>query len=527
MYTEIIVNVNPNETRIAILEDQQLVELLIERAEKRRVVGDIYKGRVDAVIPGMQAAFVDIGMEKAAFLHVSDMLDMDTYNREFLDMDDDDEDETSTNGKSNRKRSTRRTRREYKPIQKILKEGQEIIVQVKKEPISTKGARITTQISLAGRFLVMMPGAASIGVSRKIQDEGRRKELKKFLRRLLTESNSDAGFIVRTAAGEQSNEDLKEDMQTLEALWNEIKQKADKAKPPALIHQDAEMVGGLVRDVFTKETNRLVIDDKDEYEDICNYLETYAPELKEKTKLYTEDTPIFDAYSIEPQIEKALRRKVWLRSGGYIIIDHTEALTAIDVNTGKFIGRENQEQTILQTNLEAADEIARQLRLRDIGGIIVLDFIDMEHESNKQKVLNALKNAMRNDRSRPKICQVSDLGLIEMTRKRVRPSLVNTFYEPCPTCDGTGRVVSRSTTAMKIERWLNRAGAYSSERDLLVYAHPVIVDFISGEDDARLSHLREKYKMDIKFEVDPNLRIDKFKIVSIRTGEEITEHFLS
>lgn len=514
MYTEIVVNVNPNETRIAILEDQQLVELLVERSEHRRVVGDIYKGRVEAVIPGMQAAFVDIGMEKAAFLHVSDMMDMAAYNREFLDMDDD------------KPKSSKRRPRENSPIQEILKERQEIIVQVKKEPIGTKGARITTQISLAGRYLVMMPAAWHIGVSRKINDVNERKRLKKVLRKCLRK-DSDAGFIVRTVAEDKTEEELREDLEVLEKMWEDIKGKADKTKPPALIHQDEAMVGGLVRDVFTEDVNRLICDNKEVYDQIYAYVGEYAPDLQNKIRLHTEDTPIFDAYSIESQIERAVRRKLWLKSGGSIIIDHTEALTAIDVNTGKYTGGENQEETVLRTNLEAVDEIAKQLRLRDIGGIIVLDLIDMDYESNRQKVMNALKNAMKHDRSRPKICQVSELGLIEMTRKRVRPSLVNTFYEPCPICDGTGRVLSRSTTAMKIERWISRAGAYSSERDLLVSAHPVIIKFLTEDVGDRLSYLKKKYEMKIQYEDDSNLRIDHFKIISMRTGEEITEHFLS
>lgn len=514
MYTEIIINVNPSETRIAILEEQKLVELLVERNEQRHIVGDIYKGVVDAVIPGMQAAFIDIGLERCAFLHVSDMMNMVDYNKEVFDLDLDEQEFKKTQRKAS------------KPIEQMLHRGQDILVQISKEPIGTKGPRVTTRISMAGRFVVFMPGEHHVGVSRKIKDRDERRRLRKIVRSFnLTD---EYGFIVRTATANKSAKEIKADVDALIAVWEGIREKAEKAKPPASVHQEATIISGTVRDLFNAKVNSLVIDSKEEYNRILNYIKTFSKEsdssLAEQIKLYEEDTPIFDAYDIEKQVETAMRRKVWLKSGGYIIVDHTEALVAIDVNTGKFIGKKNQEETIFQTNLEAAKEIARQLRLRDIGGIIVIDFIDMEVEKHKREVLRTLKDAMKNDRSKPKIYKVSELGLIEMTRKRVRPSLIHTFYEPCPLCDGTGRVVSRTTTAMKLERGLRRAAAYSNERDLLIHAHPVVVEYLL-EDEEVFVHLKEKYGMKIELETDPTLGFDEFKIFSEKTNEEITSQF--
>jgi ribonuclease G len=371
MHKEIIVNSTPYEVRIAILEDKELVEHLIERAESKRMVGDIHKGVVTAVLPGIQAAFVDIGTEKAAFLHVSDLLET---------RDDVDDEPTD------RRRGPRgngRPQRVLPAIQDILQKGQELLVQVTKEPIATKGPRITTQISLPGRFAVIMPNVDHVGVSRKIEDRAERQRLKELVVEL---KPADCALIVRTVGEGAERKALEHDVQHLVDMWREIQTKAATVHAPAPVHQDVGLVIGLVRDVFNDDVDQLVLDDRAAYDQLMEYLKSFAPDLRSRVKLYTDPMPIFDKYGIENELDKTLDRKVWLKKGGYILIEQTEALVAIDVNTGRFTGKKNQEETILKTNLLAAREISRQLRLRDIGGIIVIDFIDMESEANKKKV---------------------------------------------------------------------------------------------------------------------------------------------
>ncbi|MGE5176669.1 MAG: Rne/Rng family ribonuclease, partial [Hyphomicrobiales bacterium] len=386
MRREIIINASPSETRIALLEDKHLVEVMVERPEAVRRVGDIYKGRVNAVLPGMQAAFVDLGLEKSAFLHASDLTPDDS---DLDDLFDDEEPEPSDrrggNGRGRRDEQAPR-------IEEALKKGQEILVQITKEPIGTKGPRVTTQVSLPGRFLVLMPGHDHIGVSRKIEERGERARLKTLLREL---KPKDAGVIVRTVGAEQGKKEFESDIRFLEQLWAKIAKQAQRAKAPALLHQEMEFTTGLIRDIFTEDVDQLVIDSAEDFKKIQKYLATYAPNLRARAKLYRGQAPIFDHFEIEPEIEKAMDRKVWLKKGGYITIDQTEALVAIDVNTGRFTGKKSQEETILKTNLEAAAEIARQLRLRDLGGIIVLDFIDMEDEGNKKQVADTLRQHLK------------------------------------------------------------------------------------------------------------------------------------
>ena len=372
MKREILVNVNPKETRVAIIEDDQLCELLVDREEEERHVGDIYKGLVTAVLPGMQSAFVDIGMEKSGFLHVSDLASS-TYH----DEDEEEEEEGATNGggRGGRRRRGGGRRRESGPaIQDVLKRGQEIIVQVTKEAISTKGPRLTGQISLPGRFLVFMPGVDHVGVSRKIDDRSERNRLRQILREV---KPPEGGVIVRTAGEETSREEFQREVRGLTETWKRVRSKAERSTAPALLHQEEELTSGLIRDIFSEKVDRLVIDDRQLYQQIRKYLKSVSPELLDRVKLYTDRIPLFDAMGIEPEIELAMQREVRLSSGGSIVIEPTEALVSIDVNTGRYTGRKDPEATILRTNLEAAREIARQLRLRDIGGIIVCDFIDM------------------------------------------------------------------------------------------------------------------------------------------------------
>jgi ribonuclease G len=511
LQTEIIANATPHETRIAILEDQVLVEFLIDRVDHERIVGNIYKGTVSAVLPGMQAAFVDIGLEKSAFLHVSDIVDLTEEYADEMDIDLAEREESS------------RDRRVDKmtPIDDLLRKGQEIVVQVTKEPIGTKGPRVTTQVSLPGRFIVLMPQSAHVGVSRKIEERAERQRLKA----VFAEANSHTGgIIVRTAAEGKDERTLRSDLKFLMQIWSKVRKAEQKAHAPALLHRELDLTTRLIRDLFTEEVDRLVIDSKPHHKEIIAYLKPTAPELCDRIKLYKEETPIFDAYDIESEIEKTLHRKIWLKKGGFIVIDHTEALVAIDVNTGRFTGQSNQEETIFVTNMEAAREIARQLRLRDIGGIIVIDFIDMEKESNRIKVVDSLRAALKRDRSRTKTLRVSELGLVEMTRQRVRPGLLQFFSDPCPHCHGTGRILSLASMANKIERYVRRVGVYSShEQRIRLIVSPDVEAYYRETGRARLRDLSRELRIEVEIAAEREFKRDEVKIISLAKGEDITD----
>jgi ribonuclease G len=514
MRREIIINANSSETRIAILEDKDLVEVMVERPEAVRRVGDIYKGRVNAVLPGMQAAFVDLGLEKSAFLHASDLHPSES------DFDDLFEEEAP----EDRKQGGGRGRRDEPAprIEDALKKGQEVLVQITKEPIGTKGPRVTTQVSLPGRYLVLMPGHEHVGVSRKIEDRTERARLKGLIREIRPK---DAGVIVRTVGAEQGKKEFQSDVKYLEQLWQKIEKQGQRSKAPALLHQEMEFTTGLIRDIFTEDVTQLVIDSKEEYGQILKYLATYAPELRSRVKHYRGEAPIFDHFGIEGEIEKAMERKVWLKKGGYITIDQTEALVAVDVNTGRFTGKKSQEETILKTNLEAAEEIARQLRLRDLGGIIVLDFIDMEDEANRKAVVDTLRNRLKRDRSRTKAFAVSELGLVEMTRQRQRPSLGNYFTDSCPECEGSGRVLSLSSATLKIERMLRRVGQRSKEKQLILRVHPDVAVHLVEQNADRLGRIEKSYRLRVEIRDDPSLRRDEIRLFHGKTFEEITKQY--
>ncbi|MDX1623972.1 MAG: Rne/Rng family ribonuclease [Gemmatimonadota bacterium] len=494
MKREILVNVTPKETRIAINEDDQLVELLVDREEEERIVGDIYKGRVTAVLPGMQSAFVDIGMEKSGFLHVSDLA-----TSRFKD-------DENGGGRGGGRRSN------GPPIQKVLKRGQEILVQVTKEAISTKGPRLTGQVSLPGRFLVFMPGVDHIGVSRKIDDRSERSRLKKILGDIKPDKG---GVIVRTAGEDTSREEFQREVQRLADTWQKIKSKAGRSKAPALLHREAELTSGLIRDIFSEKVDRLLIDDRELCDQIRKYLKKVSPDLLGRVELYKERIPLFDAMGIEPQIEVAMQRQVRLASGGSIVIEPTEALTSIDVNTGRYTGKKDPEATILRTNLEAAREVARQLRLRDVGGIIVIDFIDMEVQANRKKVLHELKSWLGRDRAKTKAFEVSELGLIEMTRQRRRPSLYQTATERCEQCEGTGRVLTFPVIARKIERQLRRIGLDGKEQEVQVRAHPAVALYLVEDERETFERLEKNFDIEVQVRDDPLLRRDEFKLFSM------------
>ncbi len=507
---EIIINADPDETRIAILEDGELVELLMERAEKRRRVGDIYKARVTAVLPGMQAAFADIGAQKTAFLHVSDLA------QAWEDLEDQADD---VNGLRQEVETSHGAQKHLR-IEDCLSKNQEILLQVTKEPIGTKGPRATTQISLPGRFLVLMPGVDHVGVSRRIPEREERTRLKKMALELKPEG---AGIIVRTVGEGQGKRQFSSDVKYLWGLWKRIQRRAAKAKVPALVHKDMELATGLIRDLFREDVQELVIDSRKVHKEIVGYLRSVSPELVSRVKVYKGKAPIFEAYDIEKEIESTTERRIQLRHGGYIVIDHTEALVAIDVNSGRYVGKRDHEETILKTNLEAAKEIARQLRLRDIGGIIVIDFIDMEREANKRAVYDTLRECLRKDRSRTKTFQVSDLGLVEMTRQRVRPSLLHYYTDDCPACAGSGKVLTFQSVGLKAERMIRKAAVSAGEKDLIMKLHPDAATYLIEHNGARLDQLERLHKIILDIRDDPRLKRDAVVLVSARNGRDLTD----
>lgn len=542
MFREIVINAEPFETRVAILEDGELTELLVERPQDRRIVGDIYKGKVNAVLPGIQAAFLDIGLPKTAFLHASDMVG---FMRDF-DVDDDEDDDgkdtkDAKNGRGDRGGRGRDGRRggggrgrggggrgrrgrdsDFR-IESFVQKGQELLVQITKEPISTKGAKVNARLSLPGRYLVLVPGVGYTGVSRKIQDRDERTRLRGLLKELRPEG---VGLIARTAAVGRDRTAFKNDIDYLKKMWDQMERKASRVKAPALVHREMALAGSLIRDVFTENVDRVVLDDERVHREITEYLESVSPELVKRVHLYKGRVPIFDEYGIEGEIEKSFDRKVWLKRGGYIIIDQSEALVAIDVNTGRYTGKKDQEETIFRTNMEAAKEVARQLRLRDVGGIIVIDFIDMESESNKRAVLDALREGLRNDRSRTKTFKVSDLGLVEMTRQRERQSLLHYYTEECPHCRGTGTVYSLETVSMRVERTLRRVAALSKERAFQIRVNPEVAEFLFERKSRRLAEVEKALELDLDIRDDPRLKRDELRIVLSKNGKDVTKEFV-
>lgn len=500
MKKEIIINSSLHEVRVGMLEDGEVVELLVERADSKRIVGNVYKGKVTSVKPGLQAAFVDIGLERAGFLHASD-----------LDHDDEEDD----GGRRNRNRK-------IPDIGTVLKPGDDIIVQVTKEPISTKGPRLTADISLPGRYLVMMPKGRHVGVSRKIDDRKERTRLKQLLQNCRPEQGA---FIIRTAATAAADKAVEADVKYLSDLFGAIDENNRTAQAPALIHEDVGMVVGLIRDIFKEDTSRLIIDDKDDYDRLISYVRNFAPELKDRIQLYKGDLPIFDHYEIEAEIRKTLDKRVWMKKGGYLIIEQTEALVSIDVNTGRFTGRRNQEETILQTNLLAAKEVARQLRLRDLGGIIVVDFIDMESEANRKRLFNEMRTHLKRDRARHKVFPVSGLGLVELSRQRVRPSLESQLSVDCPYCSGVGKVLSMETMSSKIERLIHRIAIVTKEKRLQIQANPVLALYMLEERPEQFRELCRTFSIDVNVLDDPTLHVENFRVVSLDSGKDLIAEF--
>ncbi len=522
MKREILVNATPRETRVAIIEDDQLVELLVDRPDARRMVGDIYLGRVDAVLPGIQAAFVDIGTEKSAFLHASDTVLPDDKTDAGADADDAADGSGEADGDESDERPSRRRVKEV-PIQDAVKKGQDLIVQVSKEPISTKGPRVTADVSLAGRFLVYMPFASRVGISRKIDERSERQRLRKMLEEILPADSG--GVIVRTVSEDATKETFGRELETLMSQWKRIKKKTNFVRAPAVVHHETNLTRGLIRDLFSEKVEQVTVDSKQVHKEIVEYLNGVAPDLVDRVKLYEEQVPLFDMAQIEPEIRDLFKRRCDLPSGGYLIIEPTEALVSIDVNSGRYTGKKDPEKTILRTNMEATREVARQVRLRDIGGIIVADFIDMEVRANRDKVLQELRTHLGRDRARTKAFAVSDLGLIEMTRQRVRQSHLQNMTTACVVCHGTGRVFTAETVVRRVERSIRRMTVEGKKDHILVKLHPDVAMYLLEEERDYVKKLQKLAGFALHLRDDPLLRPDEFKLVVKSAGRDVTHQY--
>lgn len=496
MAAEILINRPVGEARVAFLENGVLKEIYVERDHQLGVVGNVYRGKVTRVLPGMQAAFVEIGLERAAFLYVDDIVQ---------EPDDPEDDLLDTSI------DIQPAPKERPSITELLREGQEVIVQVAKAPIGTKGARLTCYVTIPGRYVVYMPTMRRIGVSRKITDDGERKRLRELVE--VHQREDDGGFIVRTVCDGLGDEEIKKDMEFVRSVWAEV-QEAAKTKPvPALLLADLDLVLRATRDLFTDDVERLLVDDKNSAVRIRRLLEKSAPQLLERVQLYEEPEPIFDRFGLETEVDRALLRGITLASGAEIVIDEAEALTAIDVNTASFVGSRDLEATILKTNLEAVKAIAAQIRLRNLGGIIIVDFIDMEQQESRDRVHHAFVEQMQTDRARTHIQPMSGFGLIEMTRKRVRPSLSRRLTEPCPYCDGRGRVRSRATVCQDVYREIERQAHLHPEGQILVSAMPEVAARLSDDPTRRLAALEEKHQRSIVVEARSDLHQETFEVL--------------
>lgn len=490
MSDEVLVNVTPRETRVAIVENGLLQEVHIERAVRRGLVGNIYLGQVSRILPGMQAAFVDIGLERTAFLHAADIL-----------VPSGDVAPTGNNGG-----------RAVEGISELLREGQEVLVQVIKDPLGSKGARLTTHITIPSRYLVFMPDVGNIGVSQKIEDEAERSRLRGLLE-TLRGPDAGGGYIIRTAAEGATREELGEDMAFLRRLWDSIQERVRKRDAGRLVYRALPLVLRILRDLPGGRIESIRIDSRETYQTVLEFAQQFIPEIVPRIEHYPGERPIFDLYSVEDEIHKALERKVQLKSGGHLYIDQTEAMTTIDVNTGAFVGHRNLEETIFKTNLEAAQAIARQLRLRNLGGIIIIDFIDMAEEEHKRQVLRALEKAMESDRAKRYICEVSPLGLVEMTRERTRESLEHVLCEPCPTCEGRGSVKTRETTCYEIFREILRESRQFEAKQFLVLASQGVVDMLLDEESTSMAELEAFIGRSIKLQVESLYTQEQFDVV--------------
>ena len=549
MNKEMIISSNGHETRVAILEDDQLAELFVEREQNRGVVGNVYKGRVSKVLPGMQSSFVDIGLERDGFLYVSDVIaNLDEYDK-------DDEDEPSSGSGATRAQSRTDKPAEAAPngaangaadvtapperrgrgrggrgdrdekdrapepkIEELLKEGQDVIVQVAKEPLGTKGARLTCHVTLPGRFLVFMPTVDHIGISRKIDSREERTRLRGIVKEFRDQHSFNGGVIIRTAASGRSKEDILADLNYFFKIWVDMRQRGEQRRSPVTVYQEPSLVAKLLRDLLTDDYSAIRIDNPVEHQRALEFIGRIMPSLGSRVKRYDKDFPIFEEYGVQAELDKALRSKVWLKSGGSIVINQTEALVAIDVNTGRYVGKKTAgrlEDTIIKTNLEAAKEIVRQIRLRDLGGIIVCDFIDMEEKKNRQKVFGAVEQELRKDRAPSKALQVSDFGLVIVTRKRVKQSLERVLTEPCPYCSGAGTIKSSATVCYEILSEVKKVGADLDGPGVLLRVNPDIARALQEEEKGVLKDLKTMLQRDVIVKPDVHLHHEQFDVMSI------------
>ena len=521
MMKELVVNAEEYETRVALLENGTIAELFIERGDEANITGNIYKGRIQRVLPGMQAAFVDIGLTQAAFLYVDDILDEDTNGlAQMLEQDNeiysDPDSESDSEDSDIMNEDTEISSSEWEhpatskfSIEELVSENQEILVQIAKSPIGTKGPRVTTHISLPGRFMVIMPTVEHVGISRRITNEGERERLKNLLASVRKDN---FGYIFRTAAQGIQEEQLKKEIKFLTRTWEDILKKNKTASAPCLIYRDLVVTFRAVRDLLTDEYDKLIIDSKQGYEEVKDFISKFMPDLHVAVDLYQGSEPIFDAYNIEGDIARALKKKVWLKSGGYIIIDQTEALAAIDVNTGRYVGKHNFEETILKTNLEAVKEIAYQIRLRNIGGIIIIDFIDMKKNHHKEKVMVQLNEALKKDKSQTNVLPLSDLGLVQMTRKRVRRNLSTTLCEPCFYCGGDGMLLSGKSICHKIYRDILSEAKDMMGNRFTVKVHPDIAQLLHSEEKYLIESLENKINRAVAIYPEPHYHIEEYHI---------------
>ncbi len=502
MKKEIYINESMGETRIAILEDDRLVEVYVEKQDQQRMVGNIYKGVVENVIPGMQAAFVDIGYSINAFLPFSEIQNSSFLPDVVLDS----------------KTSEKQEEDNHRNIE--LTSGQEIFVQVIKEPFASKGPRVTTEISLPGRFLVLVPGVNYVGLSKKIWDKYERRRLKKLCSKM---RGKKVGLVVRTIAEGKSDDILKNDYDMLTSHWKKLEEKSKKSKTPALVYEDLETASSVIRDLLTSDVDKIIIDSKKIYRRLQNYIEDVTPNMGNRIQRYKLKIPIFESMGIEDEIAKLMRPKVWLKSGAYLIIEKTEAMVVVDVNSGRFVGKKLHEQNSFKINLEAAREIARQLRLRDLSGLIVIDFIDMVKEDNKRKIYNEMRKELKKDRAKVAVSPISDFGILEMTRQRIRLSLLDSMSEVCPTCFGSGRIISKDTLITRIDHWLRRYKIQKNDLRLRLQLHPENADYIINEKKTVLRGLMWKHFTKLKIEENTEISRDEFRFIHPKTNVDITE----
>jgi len=544
MKKEIIINSTANEHRIAILEDGKTAELFVETPGKARNVGDIYLGKIAKVMPGIRAAFVDIGMNQDAFLHFSDVGSIEEFNTLFDEDEDEKEEEaaeaasqTSTDAvpvsgvplnsepveNKDHRHDQQRRRHSQQNIPPVnLQKGQEILVQITKEPVGKKGVRVRSAISMPGRFLVLIPFDGKVGVSKKLSNFKEKRRLRKVVRAMLPKG---FGAIIRTVADGKTDEMLQQDLDELIKTWQGIEKSVKSENAPALIYKDMNTTSSVIRDLFQDAVEHVVVDEKKLFKEIRAYVQWVSPDMLNRVEYYREKEPIFDKYGIEKEIQILLSKKVWLKSGGYLFLEKTEAMTVIDVNSGRYAAKKEQELNSLRTNLEASREICRQLRLRDIGGLVVVDFIDLEDEKNKKKIYDEMKKELRKDRAKVTVLPMTDFGLVQITRQRIRQSLQLSFSEGCPMCGGTGLVQSKTSTMNQIERWIKRFKTEKREYRLELRVNPVIAEYLSVGTISRLTKLQFKFFVKMKLIPDPALPADAFKFFSVKQKKEVTDQY--